>query len=288
MDISLFEKNGIYPMIALDHRNSFRKLLFPEDPDNLDEAALIKGKKRILESIVGQFSACLIDSDIGLPAYQQIINEKDGDVPPYLLRLTRQTYGEENGEKVTEVVYTAKELKGQGASGIKLVLYINPFGEKADQQIAVAKKALEDAHSQGLPFFLEPVTYDLPVSEGKETGELILETLKNLKAAGVEPDVWKLEYPGSAEYSRKVTEMVEGVPWILLTRGTTFEEFKNSVKIASQEGARGFLAGRALWQEVGTFEGEAQDAFIEETIPERFAEITKIVETESKQKQDRT
>src|SRR3989339_220865 len=277
MDTLIFQKEGIYPMLALDHGESFREMLEQMNPGGVDDALIIETKKQILAVLVDQFSGCLLDSDYGLPAYQQLMAEQEKDLPPYLLRLTKQSYGEVEGERITEPARTVEELKAQGASGIKLLLYFNPFGASAKQQKTTAKKALEDAHAQELPFLLEPVTYDLPASQGKTKAELIYETVRSLKEAGVEPDVWKIEYPGSLEDCQRMNELVEATPWILLTRGATYDEFKEYMRIAARAGAKGFLAGRAVWQELGAFTGEEREHFLHQIIPQRFAELTKMV-----------
>ena len=44
-----------------------------------------------------------------------------------------------------------------------------------------------------------------------------------------------------------------------------------------QGGAKGFLAGRALWQEVCTMKGEEKNKFLKETLPDRFRKVSEII-----------
>ena len=39
------------------------------------------------------------------------------------------------------------------------------------------------------------------------------------------------------------------VPWVLLSAGVDFEQFKPQAQVACENGASGFLAGRAIWKE---------------------------------------
>ena len=94
---------------------------------------------------------------------------------------------------------------------------------------------------------------------------------------GIHPSVFKLEYPGNAASCRQVTELLGETPWVLLSRGKVFEEFKNDLKIAMANGASGFLAGRTLWQEAAALQGLAREQFLTQTLPTRFRELVSIV-----------
>jgi sulfofructosephosphate aldolase len=41
--------------------------------------------------------------------------------------------------------------------------------------------------------------------------------------------------------------VLDGVPWVVLSQGVPQDEFPAAVETACRGGARGFLAGRALW-----------------------------------------
>lgn len=251
-------------MLALDHRGSFLKLMGQEDPK-----AAVSLKHDIIGAVADQMTGVLIDPDYGLPAYQ-------GFNKPFLLPMEKSGYGDQNGERTTELVYSAKQLKQWGASGAKLLLYFNPRLASADTQMQVATEAIVEAHQAGLPLFLEIVTYDPANDKAPVQSQLVIESLGKLLGAGIVPDVWKLEYPGDAASCIKVTSLVGQVPWILLTRGEQFDTFTEQLKAATAAGARGFLAGRALWQEVCTLDGEAKQTFLTQTLPARFKKTAAI------------
>ncbi len=255
-------------MLALDHRGSFKKYINPENPESATNEEVIKIKGMIIEAVQDQFSGVLIDAEWGLPGY----NKKK----PYLLPLEKSGYTDKKGDRITELGYTAKQIKDLGATGAKLLLYFNPDSKTCDQQIATTKKALADAHENNLPFFLEIVTYGNE-ELGKSRSEWVLKSLEILLENGVVPDVWKLEYPGDAESCKKISELVGPTPWILLTRGDSFEHFAKQLQEAVAGGAVGFLAGRALWQEISDYKTEPEKKeFLNTVVADRFKKISAI------------
>lgn len=269
INIKNFQNRGKYLMLALDHRGSFRKYINPSDPEAVTDADLIKTKAMIIQSVQDQFSGVLIDMEWGLPAYKS-------KNKPYLLPLEKSGYSDKSGDRITELGYSAQILKEMGASGAKLLLYFNPESKTCDQQIATAKLALADSHASGLPFFLEIVTYGNEELR-KTRAEWVLRSLEMLLNENVIPDVWKLEYPGDLESCKKVTKLVSQTPWILLTRGEKFAVFEKQLQEAVANGAVGFLAGRALWQEISDYKTDSEKKeFLNTVVADRFKKISEI------------
>lgn len=253
MSLDIFQNNGKFLMLALDHRGSIKKVI------GVDKT-IINIKREIIEALESQFSAVLLDAEYGLPAYQE-------RTKPYLLALEKSGYRQVNGERLTELEYSVSQIKALGASGAKLLLYFNPHARTASQQLETARKALQDCLRAGLPLFLEIVTYD---------GATVVDSVKAFVTANIIPDVFKLEYARSLEGCREISQIVGQTPWILLTAGKSFDVFKENLKVAIQGGAAGFLAGRALWQEFLTLQKEERSEFLNKTLPERFRIIANI------------
>lgn len=257
-------------MLALDHRESFKKYINPNNPEAASEQELVQAKAMIIESVQDQFSGLLIDLDWGLPGYKS-------KSKPYLLPLEKSGYMDNAGEKITELEYPAKQLKEQGASGAKLLLYFNPEAASVSQQIKTAQIALADSHANSLPFFLEIVTYGNE-ELGKTRAEWVLRSVEILLENNIIPDVWKLEYPGDLDSCKKISKLVGPTPWILLTRGEKFSVFEKQLTDAVAAGAVGFLAGRALWQEISDYKNEAEkNNFLLAVVKQRFQVISDIV-----------
>lgn len=271
-NIDQFTKEGKYLMLAFDHRASFKKLLNPENPDSVPDNELVELKKRIIDAVADQFSGILIDLEIGQKAYQ-------GHSQPFLLPVEKSGIEEHEGERITRIEYGINDLQGWGASGAKLLMYFNPFLHNALDQLDTAKMVVEECKNKNFPLFLEIVTYEKdhePTLEERE--KLVIESVKMFVAHNVVPDVFKLEYPGSALACRTITAILQetGTPWIILTRGDSFDHFKDQLKEAVSRGAVGFLAGRALWQDVAKLQGDEREHFLNEVLPQRFREICEI------------
>ncbi len=269
MNTDIFKKGGKYLMLALDHRGSFKKFVNVDDPDSVTDSDLIKNKAAIIESTESDFSGVLLDPEWGIPAYKT-------KSKPFLLCLEKTGYIEDGKDRLTQLEYTAKQLKDWGASGVKLLLYFNPMANDCAEQLKTAKVAWEDAKVNNLPLFLEIVTYGNE-ELGKSRGEWVVKSLQQFLDAGIIPEVFKLEYPGDKSTCEQITKMLGATPWILLTRGEPYAVFKEQLKLAIQAGASGFLAGRAIWQEMKDFpDFNSRKNFLEVEAKKRFAEICAI------------
>ena len=96
-------------------------------------------------------------------------------------------------------------------------------------------------------------------------------------------DILKAEFPADLRYEQdehtllgycRALDEASAVPWILLSAGVGFDDFLREVRIASQAGASGFLAGRALWQEAVELPSRKQRAeFFGTVVIERLAKL---------------
>ncbi|MCX6781748.1 MAG: DUF2090 domain-containing protein [Candidatus Magasanikbacteria bacterium] len=265
-----FQKNGKYLMLALDHRGSFKKFVNKANPDSVTDEQLIQVKKMIINATRENFSGVLIDPDWGLKSFEN-------PDKPYLLCIEKTGYSEDKGERTTQLEYSVQQLKEMGAGGIKILLYFNPEALSCSAQLETAKKVLNDCRVSNLPLFLEIVTYGNEAL-AKDRSEWVLRSVDAFIKANIIPDVFKLEYPGDEESCKKITAMLNGTPWILLTRGEPYEVFLEQLKIAYANGAVGFLAGRAIWQEVANYDNDADRLrFLDTIASERFREICDVV-----------
>ena len=267
MNLKKFTKQNKFLMLALDHRSSFKKIVNPENPEEANKEEIVSLKGQIINAVAGQASGILIDPVYGYEAQKVIVSDL-----PYLLCIEKTGYERGDTGAKTIIQYKAEQFKILGASGVKLLLPFHPDKESASYQIGIARRVLEDSKNNELPFFLE-IILD-PEKGNKE--ELIPQILQQFLDEGIRPDVFKLEFPDTEKGCKKITQILGDTPWILLTRGIGFDKFKNNLEVAIENGASGFLAGRALWQEIKDLEGNDRDKFIEETLPKRFKEISDI------------
>lgn len=262
MDISQFQKNGKFLMLALDQRGSFQKM-FP-NPVAVTDDDIIAAKSDILNALSNEFSGVLLDPEWGLKAYST--NR------PYLLSIEKTGYRDDAGDRITELEYTVADLKRLGASGVKLLVYYDHDSASVNTQMETTKRVLTDCNTHGLPLFLEIITYNEVGSKAKQ----IINAVSMFLDQGIRPHVFKLEYPEEAEYCRTITNYLGATPWILLTKGIDFESFKDNLQIAIENGASGFLAGRSIWQEAVHLNGEERKTFLKTVAVKRFREICQI------------
>ncbi len=252
-------------MLAFDHRGSFVKLLTKSGVAPTHEE-IIQVKEDIIRACTPFVSGVLIDEDYGLPAFV-----RGGFSVPYILPLEQTGYTEAESERITTIFRTPEELKEKGAQAAKLLLYTNPHVASWQTQMNTAREQIRLCAAANIPFFLEFVLY---AASDVQAGTVV-ENVRKAIEEGVVPSVWKIPYPGSEDACREITGLVRGTPWILLTGGTSFETFVGQYKIARSSGAQGFLAGRALWQEVGgLFKEEGYDSFVKEVLPARIKILT--------------
>jgi len=273
MNVNIFLDNQSFLMLALDHRQSFKKILSPQGFNLLTKDEIISEKAKIIKNLFPYLSGILIDVEFGLPAYKLIDPHFS---KPFLLAIEESGFLEEDGERITKIQYSVSDLKKLGASGVKLLLYFNPFLKSSKYQLEVAKKVLLDCRHFDLPLFLEIVTYQHEKTiERKEN--FIIESVKRFLAESIYPSVFKLDYPGSEGACLQITSVLKNIPWILLTRGDSFLSFKHKLYFAVKNGASGFLAGRALWQDIINQKEEEKEKMLKEVLPKRFLEIKEIV-----------
>ena len=260
MNPKIFTQNNFFFMLALDHRGSFEKLA-----GTTDEKTLVNYKLEIINSLIYQYSGILIDRNYGFKAYSLL--NKD-ILKPFLLPIEKSGYKESGDGRLNEVETSAAEIKDMGASGVKLLIYFNKKDKNSKKQIELAKVINEQCRHENFPFFLEIVNY----VENKD----VLDTVSIFKQEGINPSVFKLEYPGNAKNCLELTNMLEDTPWILLSQGVSFKEFYSQNFVASQNGCLGFLAGRSLWQEIFELDPEKKTEFLSSELPNRFKKLKEL------------
>ena len=280
----------IFGIVAFDQRGSYRKML----PDTKSYEALVQIKVEIIGALAQYASAVLTDPTYGLlPAMH--MSGKSG----LLMALEKSGYSGDSTYRRPEFAdtWTPEKIRKMGANAIKLLVYYNPLAsELADELDETIKQVIRDCHAWDLPVFLEPMSYSVDASVGKDSAEfaaqrpdIIVETARRLSHTGA--DVLKMEFPLDLKYNqdhqtwhkacRRLSD-ASNVPWVLLSAGVDFEEFEPQVQIACENGASGFLAGRAIWKEGATMTPEARQAFLAETATPRLRKLIAIAQEKSR------
>lgn len=281
---------GVFTILAIDHRDAMRAVLAPEDPSGVAPGTLSDVKLDLLRDLGPDASGVMLDPEfsIGQALADRALPGRVG----YLAAVEAQGYlGDPTARRTTLLDgWSVDKAKRAGASGIKLlVLYRPDAGELTDAQDRVITAVIADCARAELPLFLEPLGYATashptgPAASAADRRATLVGSVRRLAALG--PDVLKVQFPVDTdqETDRQVwadacaeLDEASSVPWALLSGGDPFESFREQVTVACRAGASGFMVGRALWADVVTAEGAERRRLIDEVVRPRFAELSTI------------
>ncbi|MEM7029820.1 MAG: tagatose 1,6-diphosphate aldolase, partial [Chloroflexota bacterium] len=263
-------KPDVFGIIAFDQRGSYKEMM----PEGMSYEALVQVKIDIIGSLSTAASAILTDPNYGLsPAMH--MSGRSG----LLMSLEKSGYSGDSTYRRMEMLegWTPEKIRKMGVNAVKFMVYYNPQNkELSDELDAVIETVVADCHSWDLPVYLEPMSYsnDAHVSKdsaafAEQRSDIVIETARRLSKTGA--DVLKMEFPLDIKYNDDQTawqvtckelSAASTVPWVLLSAGVDFDQFKPQVEIACEAGASGFLAGRAIWKEGATMTPEDRQTFL--------------------------
>ena len=280
----------VFGIIAFDQRGSYRQMM----PPAADYAQLVAVKNEIIGALSRNASAILTDPTYGLSAAMQM-NAKSG----LLLALEKSGYSGDSTYRSTELIpaWTPQKIRKAGASAVKLMVYYHPgSGALADKLDAFIGEVVRDCHAWDLPVFLEPMSYSLDPAVSKdsaafatERAAVVIETARRLSRTGA--DVLKMEFPLDIKFDQDRAAWhnacarlsdASALPWVLLSAGVDFEQFKPQVETACLCGASGFLAGRAIWKEAAAMSRADRAAFLENVAAPRLRQLLAIAAADAR------
>jgi tagatose 1,6-diphosphate aldolase len=283
------DARGILTVCAIDHRESLQKALNGKNPGTVSYQDMVNFKVDLCQAIAGSASAVLLDPIYG--AGQAIAS---GVLPGHtglLVSLEKTGYTGESTARTTELLadWGVKKIKRLGASAVKLLIYFRvDLEDVASKQLELVKNVAAQCVEQDIPLLVESVAY--PTDEEKNTTEifsrkkpeLVIEAAKKLTSLPI--DILKSEFPADIDYEKDDAKLAaycqrlsqaSQLPWVLLSAGADFACFKKEVEIACKNGASGFMAGRALWQEAARISSrEDRRSFFNNQTLARLGELT--------------
>ena len=271
----------VFTIMAFDQRGTYQKML----PDNHTYAHAVQIKQEVVVTLSPYTSAVLLDATYGIPAALHM-HRASG----VLFALEETGYAGTPTFRRIEFNpdWTVNKIKSAGGSAVKLLVYYHPdAGELSAELEETVRQVTADCHAHDLPVFVEPVSYSLDVNVAKDSAEfavqrpaIVRETARRFSALGV--DVLKMEFPVDAAFDTDenswqtacaAVSEVTTVPWVLLSAGVDFPIFEQQVKVACQNGASGFLGGRAIWKECVTMSPAQRQEFLQTTAQQRLAQL---------------
>jgi myo-inositol catabolism protein IolC len=256
-------------ILAFDHRGSFQKKLMGIEGTPSDEEA-----RRIVDAKTVIFEGLLRALDQGAPreAAGALVDEQFGaDVARRAAKegLVLAMPVEKSGQDEFDFEYGeafGDHIEAFDATFAKVLVRYNPEGDlelNARQLVrlrelsewlqARERKFLFELLVPAEPSQLEAVGGDLDRFEREARPGLMLRAIRDLRAGGVEPDVWKLEGLDDREHCRAVSDLArsdgrEGVACVVLGRGADDRAVERWLRAAAGvPGYVGFAIGRTIW-----------------------------------------
>jgi len=287
----LADETGRFRMLAIDQRGSLRKMLSKatgKDGKDITYQDMAIAKWLVIEYLSPYFSATLTCPQYGLPEGIRFL-DRDSALLLAIEESGTKDGGYKNREKLTNILdgWSVEKIKRAGADAVKLLLHYRPDSsdEIKEHQENLVKMIGDEAKRLDFPFVLEPMSFAYKDDEIENESnfirrkpEIVVKTVEEFSKEKYGVDILKLEFPvdlkfvddfsygafdgkeresifsidDAYEFCESITN-VSKVPWVILSAGVDIEEFLINVQIASESGASGFLAGRAVWKEFTKF-----------------------------------
>ena len=255
--MTIARENGTYAMVAMDQRESLRTMFREHGHDDSDERVRMF-KTAVARELAPHASGFLIEPDFV------------DDVKPFVPRgliMAVDLLQQERGGIVEDTRLDEVEHVPEGVAALKL-LVIWRDDNRRRERIEMCERFVALAERHRVLSVLEPV-----VRGGDEE---IVEAARELGAT--RPSLYKCQAPREGDVvttCHKLTEVLP-VPWVVLSQGVPRDEFPLAVENACRGGARGFLAGRALW--TNTLEADDPTELLRAQSVPRLEELIEIVD----------
>jgi sulfofructosephosphate aldolase len=225
--MSIVRDNGTYAMVAMDQRESLRTMFREHGHDDSDERMGLF-KTTVARELAPHASGFLVEPDFV------------EDVRPYVRRgliLAVDLLQQERGGIVEDTSLVEVDAVPDGVEAIKL-LVIWRDDDRRRERVEMCERFVALAGRLGVQSVLEPV-----VREDRQIEEAAAEL------GQTRPSLYKCQAPREGDIVARCNVLTDvlPVPWVVLSQGVPRDEFPAAVEAACEGGARGFLAGRALW-----------------------------------------
>ncbi|MTB64614.1 tagatose-bisphosphate aldolase [Streptococcus sp. zg-86] len=266
-------KEGIISALAFDQRGALKKMMakYQETEPTVEDIELLKSI--VSEELTPYSSSILLDPEYGLPA-AQIRDSQSG----LLLAYEKTGYDATTTSRLPDclVEWSVKRLKKEGADAIKFLLYYDVDGDPYVnlQKHAYIERIGSECAAEGLPFFLEILSYDETIEDAGSIAYAKVKPRKVIEAMSIFSDkrfgidVLKVEVPVNMAYVEgfaqgneiaytkeeaatyfKQQDEATSLPYIYLSAGVSASLFQETLEFAHESGAafNGVLCGRATW-----------------------------------------
>lgn len=256
-------------MLAFDHRGSFQKQLLgiPGVPTAAESARIADTKTLIFEGFlearasgnVGDGAGILVDEEFGAPVARRARE----------LGVVLAMPAEASGRDEFDFEYGSefgRHIEAFDPTFTKVLVRYNPEGDRGmnARQSERLRCLAEWLHAHERKFLfellvpataaqLDAVDDDRERYDAELRPDLVVRSIADLQASGVEADIWKIEGLDEPADCRRVSEQArghgrDGVACIVLGRGASAARVAHWLDAAARvPGYRGFAIGRTIW-----------------------------------------
>ena len=244
--------SGRMLVVAMDQRASMKSLI-QGTVGEATQADLVAAKLDLVRYLGNEAPGVLLDPETVVP---QVVD--DGVLArDCALMVGMDATGYDigaTGLRESRIVagVDARRIRALGGTAAKLNVYMRPDREGVDGFAArMISSVVEDCAREDVLLVVEILTYALPGEAAEDYAarapQLVVQAAATARACGAQ--VMKLQYPGSLEGCRAVTDALVDIPWAVLSAGVDHSTFLGQLQIALAGGASGAIAGRSLWKD---------------------------------------
>jgi myo-inositol catabolism protein IolC len=261
--------DGHLYILAFDHRGSFQKKMFGISGEpSPEEAAIITDAKRVIyEGFRHALDAGAPKDSAGILIDEQFGAEAARDATSNGVLLAMPV--EKSGRDDFDFEYGddfGSHIESFDPAFSKVLVRYNPEGDENvnREQTARLKRLSDWLHDRDRKFLFELL---VPATEGQKQSvggdsdrydqelrpKLMLGAIGEIQAAGIEPDIWKIEGLSAREDCEATADLVrsggrDGVVCVVLGRGADDNAVDHWLKAgAGVPGYVGFAIGRTIW-----------------------------------------
>lgn len=271
----LSDDSGRISALAFDQRGALKKMManYQQSEPTFEQIKTLK--TLVSEELTLYSSSILLDPEYGLEA-----SNKRHQGCGLLLAYEKTGYDVTSTSRLPDCLaeWSVKRLKEAGADAVKFLLYYDVDGDPSVnvQKQAYIERIGSECQAEGLPFFLEILSYDETIKDNtslefaKVKPRKVNEAMKIFSNERFGIDVLKVEVPvnmnfvegfsnGEIAYTKEEAgryfneqELATPLPYIYLSAGVSAQLFQETLLFAHQSGAKfnGVLCGRATWADV--------------------------------------
>lgn len=274
--------DGKLAVLAIDQRDALVDIMRPAGLSH-EPSDLSAFKFDMCRMASEAASAVLLDPEFGIGIAKADKSARPGSVG-MLVTTESERWHDTGGARLSDrhPGRDAGYVKSVDGDALKFLVFIRPDindvngRQLIDATVRRVREVVDDCRASDVTCVVEALPYLLPGEDSipLNTEDLVVESARILDQAG--PDLLKLSYPGSTEACKRVTDTIDR-PWAILSANCQFNDFCDYLKEALDEGASGYIAGRAIWREAAQAEGDERTRRINELVRPRLEKLDGIM-----------